>query len=281
MALAEHHDMIDAFPTDRADQPFCVCVLPWRTSCRRLIPNAHGSQASGEYLAISSIAIPDHIARDLLPAKSLGQLIGDPFGCGVRGDPKPQDLPPAMSHNQQAIEQPERDCRHHEQVHRGDPVSMITKERFPSLRGRRPPPCHIFGHASLTDIDAQLEQFTVNPRRSPSLVLDAHLTDQVANFQWHDWATAAASRLPAPVQSETCPMPTDHGVWPHYRQGIIGIGEQSADARQYQSINRDEGRLSGASPPKYIDLLPQHQQFSFKRSSRPKKVADYQTNEPE
>ena len=27
MAFAEHHDMIEAFPADRADQPFCVCVL--------------------------------------------------------------------------------------------------------------------------------------------------------------------------------------------------------------------------------------------------------------
>jgi hypothetical protein len=28
MAFAEHDDMIEAFPADRADQPFCVCVLP-------------------------------------------------------------------------------------------------------------------------------------------------------------------------------------------------------------------------------------------------------------
>jgi hypothetical protein len=28
MAFVEHHDVIEAFPADRADQPFCVCVLP-------------------------------------------------------------------------------------------------------------------------------------------------------------------------------------------------------------------------------------------------------------
>jgi len=27
MAFAEHHDMIEAFPADRADQPFCVRVF--------------------------------------------------------------------------------------------------------------------------------------------------------------------------------------------------------------------------------------------------------------
>src|SRR3982074_372323 len=56
----------------------------------------------------------------------------------MRSNPEPQKLPPAMTHNQQAIEQPERDCRHHEQVHRGNPISMVTKERPPSLRGRNP-----------------------------------------------------------------------------------------------------------------------------------------------
>src|SRR5258708_4874773 len=55
---------------------------------------------------------------------------------------EPQKLPPAMTHDQQAIEQPKRDCRHHEQVHRGNPISMVTKERPPSLRGRNPPPHH-------------------------------------------------------------------------------------------------------------------------------------------
>src|SRR5205814_634353 len=28
MAFAKHHDMINAFPADRADQPFCISVLP-------------------------------------------------------------------------------------------------------------------------------------------------------------------------------------------------------------------------------------------------------------
>src|ERR1019366_9701681 len=56
----------------------------------------------------------------------------------MRSDSKPQKWPPAMTHNQQAIEQPERDCRHHEQVHRGNPISMVTKERPPSTKDAMP-----------------------------------------------------------------------------------------------------------------------------------------------
>jgi hypothetical protein len=48
-----------------------------------------------------------------------------------------------MPHNQQAIEQPERDCRHHEQVHRGNPISMVRRN-VPARE--EPPPHHIFGY---------------------------------------------------------------------------------------------------------------------------------------
>src|SRR4030095_328414 len=41
-----------------------------------------------------------------------------------------------MAHDQQTIEQPERDCRHDEEVHCDNASRMVAKERLPSLRGR-------------------------------------------------------------------------------------------------------------------------------------------------
>jgi hypothetical protein len=41
------------------------------------------------------------------------------------------DLSSAMPHDQQTIEQTERDCRHDEQIERGDTVGMIAEERLP------------------------------------------------------------------------------------------------------------------------------------------------------
>src|SRR6202011_3684509 len=68
MAFAEHHDMIEAFPADRADQPFFVCVLPGSTRRRRAVSNADRSNAADKYLSVCTIAIPDQVSRDLLPA---------------------------------------------------------------------------------------------------------------------------------------------------------------------------------------------------------------------
>jgi hypothetical protein len=90
-AFAEYHDMINAFPADRTDQPF----------------NA-----------------------------------------------------PAETHDQQSLEQPERDCRHDEEDHGNNAIRMIVKQRLPSLRGGPLPPCHILGDAGLADLcDSAQQEF--------------------------------------------------------------------------------------------------------------------------
>src|ERR1700687_4410223 len=75
-----------------------------------------------------------------------------------------------MPHNQQAVEQTKRDCRYDEQIHRGDAVGMIAKERSPALGWRVSSPGHVLGHAGLSDIDEDLEEFSMDPRRSPQRI---------------------------------------------------------------------------------------------------------------
>jgi hypothetical protein len=41
VALAEHDNVVEAFPSDRTDQPFGMSVSPWGTRRGRLITNAH------------------------------------------------------------------------------------------------------------------------------------------------------------------------------------------------------------------------------------------------
>src|SRR6202795_1275617 len=84
-----------------------------------------------------------------------------------------------MPHNQQAIEQAKRDCRHDEHIHRSDAVGMVAEERPPALGRRVSSLGHVLGDAGLSDIDAELEEFSMDPRR-PSGPGDFHpesLTD--------------------------------------------------------------------------------------------------------
>src|SRR3979490_342636 len=165
---------------------------------------------------------------------------------------EPEKLPPAMTHDQQAIEQPKRDCRHHEQVHRGNPISMVTKEPPPSLRGRNPPPHHIFGHAGLADIDAKLEKLAMDPRCSPQRIGAAHLADKLAYLYRHGRSPAAVLRFPSPIRSKSRTVPTDYGLGSDDCKCAIHLGKQSADASQYQPVNRNKSkplRISRRSTP--------------------------------
>ena len=41
MRFAKHDHMVETFPPDRADESLNVGVLPRRSGCDRMVPNAH------------------------------------------------------------------------------------------------------------------------------------------------------------------------------------------------------------------------------------------------
>jgi hypothetical protein len=98
-----------------------------------------------------------------------------------------------MPQDQKRIQQPKRNRGDDKQVDRRDTVGMIAKEGLPALRRWPPSLCHVFCNRGLADIDPELEQFAVNPRRSPQRVGNAHLENEVANVRGDPWSTAARS----------------------------------------------------------------------------------------
>src|SRR6516165_12031665 len=76
----QHHDMVEALASDRADQTFNMTVLPRRAWRDRAVANAHGSQSPGDRGAIRGVAVTDEEARCLIPWECFGDLAGDPLG---------------------------------------------------------------------------------------------------------------------------------------------------------------------------------------------------------
>jgi hypothetical protein len=81
VTLAKDNDMVEHFSPDRANQPFSIGVLPWRSRCRWSVANAHCAKPPDECLAIGAIAITHDIVRRSLPAASPRQLSSKPFSC--------------------------------------------------------------------------------------------------------------------------------------------------------------------------------------------------------
>ena len=155
---------------------------------------------------------------------------------------------------------------------------MIMKERLPPLRWRASSPGHILGHARLSDIDAELEQFSMDPRRAPQRIGNAHLADQPADLQRHNRPATTASRLPAPIRPETRAMPADNGVRLNDRQSIANSREQPIETNQYQSVDGTEGEFLWSSSPQDVYLLPQRPNLCLERCPRPEQIDDRPTN---
>src|SRR5712691_9541298 len=130
--LAKHNDMIKAIPPDRSDKPLRTSILPRRPWCDRPIPYAHRSETAEKDIAIDAIPVANNISRHLLPPVCLGQLTGNPFGAWMLAHTQPHKLPAAVLQDQKPVQQPKRDRRDQEQVHRCDTVGMIAKVRSSS-----------------------------------------------------------------------------------------------------------------------------------------------------
>src|SRR5712675_1211348 len=70
--LAEHNNVVKAFPSDRTDQPFGISILPRGAWRRWPVANARRSKSSDEDIAIGLIAI----ARILRRTGDFGQQTG-------------------------------------------------------------------------------------------------------------------------------------------------------------------------------------------------------------
>ena len=54
---------------------------------------------------------------------------------------------------------------------------MIEKERSPALRRRSSSPGHVLRNGGLADIDAELEEFSMDAGSAPERIGKAHLPD--------------------------------------------------------------------------------------------------------
>src|ERR1700738_5274263 len=155
---------------------------------------------------------------------------------------------------------------------------MIAKERPPALGWRVSSLGHVLGHAGLSDIYAELEEFSMDPRRSPQRIGNAHLADKLADLRRYSWSAATAPRLPPPVRSEPGAVPFNHGLRLHDRQGAQHLRSQTIQAGEYQTVQHPERRPFRRFPPQHVKLMTQNRVFSLKRDPRPERSDQRQPN---
>src|SRR5215469_5854299 len=97
----------------------------------------------------------------------------------------------------------EPDRWHDKEIHRHHRFQVIVQERPPRLGRRLAVPEHVLADAGLADVDAELQEFAVNVRRSKEWIFATGHTNQLANLLGHRRAAALPmANLPPPKQAK-------------------------------------------------------------------------------
>src|SRR4029434_1206107 len=188
--------------------------------CNGFVAYTHDTNSAHSDIAIDAIAIPDEVARRLIPRECFRDLVRDPFCCWIGCNIDPDEVSAVESNNDEGIEQIEANGRHNEQIHGRDVRRVITQEGTPSLAWRPTPLDHVLGNARLRHLKPELKQLTMNARRSPKRVLNAHPPDQRAQIRLDLRAPSSRTRLPAPIAAKTHLMPPDERLRTDDRKNV-------------------------------------------------------------
>ena len=108
------------------------------------------------------------VTRELVKGKCLPQLLPRPFSGWVAVTLKCRMRRRSWANTKNTVE---ADSGHREEVDGDQLQRMILEKCAPRLRRRFAVAHHVFADAALTDVDAELEQLTVDPWRTPSRIL--------------------------------------------------------------------------------------------------------------
>src|SRR5215472_9759126 len=214
MFFVERDHMIEDFTATRSHPSLGNSVLPRCLYARPLGFQTRRLQKADHIGVVSRIAIEDGVTIPTSLGEGFTQLLHHPLGCRVSRHIEVQDLPASMLDDEETMQQSERHRRYGEEVERNDHLAMILQEGQPALTGipAAVDSPQVASHGSLADDETQFQEFSVNLGCTPSCILFRHLANQGSNLLGDLRPATARSRMPAPIQPETSPMPADDGL---------------------------------------------------------------------
>src|SRR4051794_12137367 len=212
----EHNNVIKAFATEGANDPFDIGALPRRAWCRQSLFDTHRLDLVDEITAEDAVTIAQQELRRAVPRKSFPKLVRSPLGSGMCSHREVNDAATLVCQHQEDVEDLKPDCRDGEEVYGHKGLEMVLEEGPPSLRRWFPITHEILAHARLPDVDAELQKLAVNVRRAPAWILFAHAADEVADFAWDRRPPGLASPdLPRPEKAKCLAVPGDYSFRLH------------------------------------------------------------------
>src|SRR6267378_1312525 len=178
VSFAEDEDVIQTLAPDRADEPLRIGILPRALRRRQDFTDAHALQALPEHVTVDGVATAEEIRWGGVVREGVHDLLDRPSGGGMLGDIEVEDAPAVMGEDDQNEEDAPASGRNGEEVDRDEVADMVGEEGSPGLRRGRAALREQAGDGALGDVDAELQEFAVNSRRTPERVRCGHFPDE-------------------------------------------------------------------------------------------------------
>jgi hypothetical protein len=156
---------------------------------------------------------------------------------------------------------------------------MIVKEGFPSLQWPTLPRHHVFRNRGLGNVDADLDQLTMDLGSAPERVLKTHSSDKVAHLFADPRSATKRTRLPSPVSGEAHSVPTHNGFGPDDGYDINDARKATIEPNEQGAVSPAQFQSTWCALSKHVQLMTQNQKFSVKPPSRLEAIAHHADEE--
>jgi hypothetical protein len=158
-------------------------------------------------------------------------------------------------------------------IHRREHLPVVAQKRHPRCSGwpARPKCPHVPGYGALRDPKAEFEQFSVDPRRSPPVLLH-HASNQLTQFLVGSGPSWFAAEV-TPVDAVGSSVPGDNGCGFHDCQEAGPVGPDLPECDPERTIDRDQFRAS-ATANCAGELLSEGEVFQDQGSARTRQGAN-------
>ena len=140
-----------------------------------------------------AIPIEDQVARSFIIWERLAQSLADPRCGGIGRDTDVQDSPTRMMDDEEDVEYLKGHCRHREEIHGGEAMTVVAQERHPSLMGIGIgwASWHVSSDGTFGHIKAEHLNLTMDTGRTPSWILHCHAPYKIPNLAIDRWSTTS------------------------------------------------------------------------------------------
>src|SRR6516164_686695 len=133
---------------------------------------------------------------------------------------------------------------------------MVIEKGAPSLRRWLAGAHHVLGNRGLGQHESQFEEFSMDPRRSPKGIGQAHPANELTSlFRQFRPSRLSMAAFPAPVQPESLAMPSDHGLRFDDDECRAPTRPKPPQTRPEEPVRRPQANTPLLRPAQHIDLM--------------------------